>query len=105
MRLIVASILVLVSLTVFLWTAGEEPSAARKVEKTDGPVRTVDRFDANGRRDGLQQIFVNGRLSHERMIEGGIPVWRKEYRPDGSLREHWAEDENYILSPVTGQTD
>ena len=70
------------------------------VEKTDGDVRTVDRFDKEGKRHGLQQVFVREKLVHERMIDHGIPIWQKEYNPDGTLREHWVEDGDYQLVPA-----
>ena len=77
---------------------GEQQGPA--VERTDGEVRSVDRFDKEGRRHGLQQVFVRGVLSSEWMVEHGTPIWRKEYNADGTLREHWVEDGDYQLVPA-----
>ena len=93
-------LLLVVALTAIGFSIHCEGEKGTAVERTDGEVRSVNRFDKEGRRHGLQQVFVRERLSSEWMVEHGTPIWRKEYNADGTLKEHWVEDGDYQLVPV-----
>lgn len=77
-----------------------ESSSTHTVERIKDGVRTIERFDDQGVRHGLQEAWVDGVLSHERMVEHGQVLWRKEYDPDCSVKEHWVENESHLLVPV-----
>lgn len=82
----------------------EPQPGSHTVKRIEGMNCEIERFDEDMRLHGLQQVFINGVINHERMVEHGQVLWRKEYDLDGKLIEHWVEGSDYILT-VKDQID
>jgi hypothetical protein len=97
-------VLCLPMLLMICLTSGPPQQAPAKIT-ISGQCKKVERFDKDLRLHGLQEFWVGGVINHERMVDHGQVLWRKEYNGDGSLKEHWTEGEDYNLTPVYYQTD
>src|SRR5688572_13163946 len=95
MRNVMLFTLVLGMVVLSLMLAPPATIEIHTLERVEGPARTVERFDADGRPHGLQEYYIDGKPSQTINYFHGQVTEHIIYEPDGAVREHWKESDNY----------